>query len=251
MRPRARCYIARVPQTPARPIVIVQTGDPVPSMLEARGDFARMIREAIGDAWAGAYETVDVRVAPFPAPDAAAAFVITGSAANVPTRDPWIVATEAWLREVVAAGTPVFGICFGHQLLGQALGGEVRLNPRGREIGTATIERLADDPLFDGIPASFPASTTHVDTVAVLPPGAVVLARSSKDDHQAVRFAEAVYGVQFHPEFDDDILRGYLETRREVVDAEGLDATALLAAIRPTPDSRRVLQAFVRRFARR
>jgi GMP synthase (glutamine-hydrolysing) len=219
-------------------------------MLEARGDFARMIREAIGDAWAGAYEVVDVRVAPFPEPRAAAAFVITGSAANVPTREPWIVATEAWLREVVAAGTPVFGICFGHQLLGQALGGEVRLNPRGREIGTARLERLADDPIFEGVPRELDASVTHVDTVAVLPPGAVALARSSHDDHHAVRFAERVYGVQFHPEFDDAIMRGYLETRREVVESEGLDAARLLAEIRPTPDGRRTLQNFVRRFVR-
>ena len=237
-----------MPPAIARELVIVQTGDPVPSVADARGDFARMIREAIGDAWSGSYRVVDVRVAPFPPPRGAAAFVITGSAANVPTRDPWIVATEAWLREVVAAGTPVFGICFGHQLLGQALGGEVRLNPRGREIGTARIERLGDDPVFDGVPAEFAASATHVDTVAVLPPGAVALARSSHDDHHAVRFGEAAYGVQFHPEFDDGIMRGYLEARRDAVSGEGLDPDGLLAAVRPTPASRRVLQNFVRRF---
>ncbi len=242
-----------MPTPPARrdrDLVIVQTGDPVPSVAGARGDFARMIREAIGDAWGGGYAVVDVRVAPHPDPRDAAAFVITGSASSVPDRDPWVLATEAWLREVVGAATPVFGICFGHQLLAQALGGEVRRNLRGREIGTVLVLRRADDPIFDGVPEAFSASATHVDTVGALPPGATSLARSSGDDHHAIRFAEACYGVQFHPEFDAGIMRGYLEARREVVLGEGLDADGLIASVRETSSSRRILQNFVRRFVR-
>ena len=93
----------------------MKTGEPVPRVAERRGQFAELIREAIGDAWSGGYEVVDVRSEEPPSPDAAAAFVITGSAANVPHREPWMLKTEAWLRGVVAHGTPTFGICFGHQ----------------------------------------------------------------------------------------------------------------------------------------
>jgi GMP synthase (glutamine-hydrolysing) len=230
----------------ARPIVIIQTGDPVPSVLERRGSFARLIEEAIGELWRGPYEVVDVRTASPPDPAAAAAFVITGSAANVPNREPWMLRTEAWLREVVPLGTPTFGICFGHQLLGQALGGDVQKNPRGREIGTCEIERVADDPILAGLPARFAANVTHVDSVVLLPTSATVLARSDLDPHHAVRFGERCYAVQFHPEIDADVMRGYVESRRAILEGEGFDVDAMLRRITDATAGRDTLRNFVR-----
>ena len=230
----------------SRPIVILQTGDPVPSVEERRGSFARLIQGVIGDLWRGAYEVVDVRTSSPPDPTGAAAFVITGSSANVPNREPWMLRTEAWLREVVAVGTPTFGICFGHQLLGQALGGEVRKNPKGREIGTLPIERLADDPIFDGVPARFVANVTHVDSVVELPRSAAILARSGIEPHQAVRFAEHCYGVQFHPEIDAEVMQGYIETRRSILIDEGFDIAAMLAEISNAEGGKETLRNFVR-----
>ncbi len=232
----------------SKSIVIVKTGEPVPRVAERRGQFADLIREAIGPAGEGAYQVVDVRTEEPPPAAAAAAFVITGSAANVPHREPWMLRTEAWLRDVVAHGTPTFGICFGHQILAQALGGEVLLNPRGREIGTIAIERTAPSPLFDGLPERFEAHVTHVDTVARLPPGAEPLARSGLEDYQAIRFSEACFGVQFHPEMDADVMRAYVETRREVLHAEGFQVDEMLAGIREVDAARRTLRNFVRCF---
>jgi GMP synthase (glutamine-hydrolysing) len=229
-------------------IVIVTTGEPVAAMLERRGPFAAMIRDAIGEAWAGAYDELDARAGGFPDPRGAAAYILTGSAANVPDREPWMLQTEAWLRDVVAAGTPTLGICFGHQILAQALGGEVIKNPRGREFGTIRIERRADDPLFDGVPSSFEANVTHLDTVGRLPPGAASLARSERDDHQAIRFTSACYGVQYHPEIDREILLGYLDARREVLAAERFDVEALAAAAADAALARRTLRNFLRHF---
>ncbi len=229
-------------------ILVVKTGEPVPRIAEKRGQFADLIAGSIGPAFEGDFAVVDVRTEDAPGPRSADAIVITGSAANVPNRDAWIVRTEAWLRDVVAAGTPVFGICFGHQLLAQALGGEVQKNPRGREIGTIAIDRTTDDPIFDGLPASFSANVTHIDTVVRLPPGAVALARSGLDDHQAIRFTESCYGVQFHPEIDAEVMRGYVETRREILASEGFDIEAMLAAIGEGDPGRRTLQNFVRQF---
>jgi GMP synthase (glutamine-hydrolysing) len=231
-------------------IVIIKTGEPVPRVLESRGHFHDLIAHAIGDAWSGGYGVVDVREegAAFPAPNAAAAFVITGSAANVPNREPWMLRTEAWLREVVASGAPTFGICFGHQILAQALGGEVQRNPRGREMGTVSIERLAEDPIFAGVPARFAANVTHVDSVVRLPPGATVLARSALESHQTIRFAERCYGVQFHPEMDAEVMRAYVETRREILEIERFDVDAMLGAIEDAEAGRETLRNFVRRF---
>jgi GMP synthase (glutamine-hydrolysing) len=230
----------------SRPIVIIQTGDPVPSVLERRGTFARLIQDVIGELWRGAYEVVDVRSSTPPDPTGAAAFVITGSAANLPTREAWMLRTEAWLREVVAIGTPTFGICFGHQLLGQALGGEVRKNPKGREIGTREIERLADDPILAGLPKRFAANVTHIDSVVDLPKSAAILARSELDPHQAVRFAERCYGVQFHPEIDADVMQGYIETRRAILADEGFDVASMLQEISDAAGGKETLRNFIR-----
>jgi GMP synthase (glutamine-hydrolysing) len=229
-------------------ILVVKTGEPVPKIAEKRGQFADLIAGSIGSMFAGEYAVVDVRTEEAPSPRGVDAIVITGSAANVPTREAWILRTEAWLREVVAEGTPVFGICFGHQLLAQALGGEVQKNPRGREIGTIAVDRTVDDPIFDGLPTSFTANVTHIDTVIRLPPGAVGLASSPLEDYHAIRFTPTCYGVQFHPEIDAEVMRGYVETRREILASEGFDVEAMLGAIGEGDPGRRTLQNFVRQF---
>lgn len=230
---------------PEPKIVILQMGDPVASVEERRGPFANMIKDTIGEEWRGAFETVDVRKNPPPDPRGTAAFIITGSASNIPHREPWMLTCEAWLRDVVPT-TPVFGICFGHQILAQALGGEVIRNPRGREIGTRRIEKLMDDVILDGLPSTFEANATHIDTVGRLPAGAVVLARSPLDDCQAIRFTKTCYGVQFHPEIDADIIRGYITARREILIGEGFDVDTMLASVTDGSYGRRVLQNFIR-----
>jgi GMP synthase (glutamine-hydrolysing) len=131
-------------------------------------------------------------------------------------------------------------------MLAQALGGEVRKNPRGREIGTVRIEQLAGDILFDGIPPSFEANATHVDTVTALPHGAVGLARSSLDDHHAIRFSKVVYGVQFHPEIDAEVMRAYIDARREILAQEGIVPDVVAGAITEAELGRRTLRNFVR-----
>jgi len=229
-----------------RKIFIVKTGEPVPKVRERRGEFGDMIVQTIGDAWTGGFSSFDARTDAPVDPREAAAFVITGSAANVPDRADWMLRTEAYLREVVQMGVPTFGICFGHQILAQALGGEVRKNPRGREIGTRHIEKISHDPIFDGIPDVFRASVTHVDTVASLPRGAKVLAKNDFDDHHTIRFTETCYGVQFHPELDADVMRGYIEHRREALAAEGFVVDELHGTIEECEHGRRTLVNFIR-----
>ena len=130
-------------------IVILVTGTTLPEIGRRRGGFARWIREGTGDAWGARWSSHDVRTGrPLPGPRDADAFVITGSSSSVTERAPWMLRAEGLVREIVAAETPLLGICFGHQLIAQALGGEVGRSPRGREIGTVRVERTADDALF-------------------------------------------------------------------------------------------------------
>jgi GMP synthase (glutamine-hydrolysing) len=145
------------------------------------------------------------------------------------------------------APRPVLGICFGHQLIAQALGGEVQRNPRGREIGTVRVQRVADDPIFVGLPRAFDVHATHVDAVVELPPGAEVLATTSLDDVAAFRVGPWVKAVQFHPELDADVMRGYLRARAHLVREEGGDPDALLARVHDGVRGPDVLRNFARR----
>jgi len=139
---------------------------------------------------------------------------------------------------------PVFGICFGHQLLAQALGGQVAKNPRGREIGTVEVRVLGEDPLLEPALGSFQANMTHIDSVIELPPNARCLARTELDDNAIVRFAENAWGVQFHPEMDAEIASHYVRARRDAMLAEGLDADRIAATLADTPRSRAMIQRF-------
>jgi GMP synthase (glutamine-hydrolysing) len=96
-------------------------------------------------------------------------------------------------------------------------------------MGTVALELLAPDELFEGAPLPFRANMSHRDSAVRLPAGARVLARSGLEPHAAVRFAERAWGVQFHPEFDADVMRGYIEAREDALIAEGIDPRSLQA----------------------
>jgi GMP synthase (glutamine-hydrolysing) len=213
-----------------RRFAILVAGEPIARVRAKRGGYAEMVRRAAAghvDEWLEA----DLRDgSPLPEPSILAGVVVTGSSASVTERAPWMLRAEDHLRALVADGVPVFGICFGHQLLGQGLGGEVARNPSGREIGTVDLEILAEDPLIPSAVAPVQANATHVDTVARLPAGARVIARTRLDAHAIVRFAAAAWGVQFHPEMDREVIQEYLDVRRELLLREGLDPDALLEA---------------------
>ncbi len=233
--------------------LILQTGTPVPSM-RRHGGFPHWIRVAAG-LQAKAINVVDAEAgAALPDPQAFAGVLITGSGAMVSHRLAWSEAAADWLRQAVHAGVPSFGICYGHQLLAHALGGTVGDNPRGREMGTVSVQLTAealDDPLFAGLPVQFSAQATHVQTVLAPPPGAVVLARTGQDGCAAFRWGSNAWGVQFHPEFSTGHMRGYIAARREVLHAEGRDVRQMQHSVCATPASRRILRQFVRQAGRR
>jgi GMP synthase (glutamine-hydrolysing) len=224
-------------------VAIVVTGEPIEPVRERRGSFATLIRETLA-ASELTFVELDAR-AELPSLRQFAAVLITGSAASVADRAPWTLAAEARVRDAVEREVPVFGICFGHQMLGQALGGAVERNPMGREIGTVSVEVRGNDSFLEPLGSRFLANMTHVDTLVRLPPGARVLARTALDPHAAVRFGERALGVQFHPEIDRDVMTAYVDARAEVIVREGLDFVGIRDAVRETPEAASLVARFL------
>jgi GMP synthase (glutamine-hydrolysing) len=229
-----------------RPLVILKTGAKPARLASHPGDYEDWI--LAGMAWPAA-ESAVVAVhrgeAP-PPPSQIAGAVITGSAAMVTEGQPWVEATSAWLRAAVAAGRPVLGICYGHQLLAHALGGAAGWNTAGVEVGVVDLETLpaaSGDPLLDGLPARFPACVSHRQSALALPPGATLLARSALEAHHAFRLGSA-WGLQFHPEFSPAVMPAYIEGFRPILEAAGRDPAELVAQLRPTPESAALLPRF-------
>ncbi|ELY88129.1 type 1 glutamine amidotransferase [Natrialba taiwanensis] len=150
--------------------------------------------------------------------------VVTGSRSSVYWDEEWIDATKEWVTGALERGVPALGICWGHQLLADVLGGTVE-DMGAYEVGYSEIDHHGNSRLFDGIAQSFTAFTSHADAVAELPPGATPLAENEYSNHGFCK--GRVFGVQFHPEYDT-------KTARELVHRKDLDADrrdAVLAEI--------------------
>ena len=147
-----------------------------------------------------------------PKPEQIKALIVLGGAmgANDDGRYPFLGGLKNLIRTVVAARIPYLGICLGGQLLAAALGAPVVSN-RWDELGFSALKLNAagvEDRLFQGISESFTTFQWHHDSFD-LPAGGVLLASSARCPHQAFRVGESAWGLQFHPEATDEIIRGW------------------------------------------
>lgn len=226
-------------------ILIVKSGNTNPAVRTRLGDYDAWFVQTLGRE-GHAFDVLSAHEgAPLP-PDARrwSAILVTGSPSSVTENTDWMRRWGGWLVNASERRVPVLAVCFGHQLLARTLGAVVRRSPKGREIGTVTCtltEAGAADPLFEGVPTRFEVNTTHEDVVEEAPS---VLKPLATNDHTALQaFASGDYlrGVQFHPEIDAAVMRAIVDVRKE-----GLEC-----GIRPTPCGRRILENFIRHFARR
>lgn len=173
---------------------------------------------------------------------------LTGSSLNIYDMTPPITAQIELARQIYASGTPVFGSCWGLQVLTTAAGGTVRRNPKGREMGFARkivpTEAGRSHPMLAGRPAAFDAPAIHQDEVETMAPGTTLLASNGMSEVQAVEIRSGratAWAVQYHPEFtfgevaaiggaiaDRLIAEGFFRTREDLdrwrADLDALEA---------------------------
>jgi GMP synthase (glutamine-hydrolysing) len=232
-----------------KPVLIIRTGRAPDSIRARHGDFPHWFR--IGaELSIEKLRIVDVAAGEsLPPPHEVAGALITGSAAMVTERAPWSERTAGWIRDAMDAELPLFGVCYGHQLMAHALGGTVDYLAGGREIGTqpiAVLEHAKQDPLAAALPQSFRAHTTHEQSVLEIPKGATVLAGSARDPHHLLRYGPNALSVQFHPEFNADVMRAYIHRKRADMRREGFDPHHVYQQVAATPIARRLLRHFAR-----
>ena len=152
-------------------------------------------------------------------------WLITGSRHGVYEDHPWIAPLEQLIRDAFAAHVPVVGICFGHQIVAQAMGGKVEKFAGGWAVGPTTYD-------FDG--EKLTLNAWHQDQVVTAPHGAKVVARNEFCENAALLYDDRAFTIQAHPEYDPGFIEGLIDHRGKGVvpdtllaDAKGKLATPL------------------------
>ena len=175
--------------------------------------------------------------------------LVMGGTMNVYQEDkyPWLVEETQVIRQAVKAGKSVLGVCLGGQLLAKALGAQVHLGA-ATEIGLTPItltEAGETDPLFEGL-SQVEAVEWHDDTFDI-PTGAVALARSEGCAHQAFRFGERAYGLQFHPEVSPAMLAEWIKEADGLIDRSSFQRAVDAKANTLQTQADRLVDNFIRR----
>ena len=217
-----------------RKLIILKAGSTFPDVVARLGDFDAWLRPGL-DLPEARIATLEIwHDMPLPEPEDCAGVIMTGAHAMVTDHLPWMRRALDWLPRLVGTEVPFLGICFGHQMLAEAMGGRVDFHPGGREIGCVDIHlhpACADDPLFHGLPVRFVAPAVHAQSVRELPPGAVLLAGNEFEPHHAFRVGANAWGIQFHPEFNRERMDAYVHHLAQQLQAAGRDCDSIRAGL--------------------
>lgn len=204
---------------------ILVAGSPRTEDLGIAGNYPAMFRRLLLDVDPTlSFASFDVRADQWPAPGACDAFIITGSPHGAYDSLPWIARLGAFLRELHRWQRKLVGVCFGHQMIAQALGGEVRQAPQGWGVGITPFEVVAHKPWMQPPLACVRLPHSHQDQVLRLPVGAELLGRSTHCPHELYTVGEEILCVQGHPEYTRPYLKALMAPRRELIGAERHDA---------------------------
>ncbi|WBU53893.1 type 1 glutamine amidotransferase [Paracoccus sp. SCSIO 75233] len=198
-------------------IGILQTGRSPEDLTQKIGDYPDMFVKLL-DGRGFAFRNYYVEGMEFPdSVHNADGWLITGSRHGAYEPHDWIPPLEEFIRAAYDAAVPTVGICFGHQIIAQALGGKVEKFPGGWSIGAQQYQ-FGDETLT--------LNAWHQDQVTERPPTAEVAGRSGFCENAALIYPGRAFTVQAHPEFSDTVVEGLLDTRARGVVPEALQDKA-------------------------
>ena len=231
-------------------ITIVETGVISPEPRAQHGSFPQMFERMLGAADASAsFATVRLMDGEaLPDPKNLEAILITGSPAGVYEDLDWIKPLERFARTAYQLKIPMAGVCFGHQLIAQALGGTVRKSEKGWGIGRHVYDVVPGNGVIDGETIAIAAS--HQDQVIAPPAGATTIFHSEFTPHAGILYANGTaMSVQPHPEFTVPFAHICCEKAGQSSAPESLVATAKASLDQPL-DSADLGRAIARFLAR-
>lgn len=221
-------------------IGILETGNVSDELKVRFGDypsiFHALIREQLPDA-----EFIDVSVvngAALGAPTDADGWLITGSRHGVYEDLDWIARAKDFVRACIAEGVPLVGVCFGHQLIAEAMGGKVEKSERGWGIGVHDYATHDLPGWMADLEGGFSSYAVHQDQVVTPPPGAQIIASSDFCPYAAMVYGDpdhpSAISVQPHPEMTAEFVQGLIDTRLAgIIEAERIKA-AEAGLVQPT-----------------
>jgi GMP synthase-like glutamine amidotransferase len=221
-------------------IAILETGRPPGDLASQFGDYASMFRRMLGPEFDAV--SFDVQSGELPdAPGEYAAYLITGSPAGVYDPLPWIEPLQAFIRS--AKSSKMVGICFGHQVMSEALGGHVEKSDKGWGAGLHRYEVIRREPWMDR-EGAIAAPASHQDQVVVQPPNTEVTVESAFTPYAGLAWTDRpAISFQFHPEFSPAFAKALIEKRYDIVP----NPDAAIASLNAANDSGRVA-SWIRNF---
>ncbi len=185
-------------------IGILQTGHAPEALIDETGDYDEMFN-ALLDGNDFTFETFAVVDGKFPqSVNDADGWVITGSRHGAYEKHPWIPPLEDLIHDIIKSGKPMVGVCFGHQVIAQALGGKVEKFKGGWSVGRTD---------YDLNGKTVTLNAWHQDQITQLPEGAKVLGSNHFCQYAMVAYGDNVWTVQAHPEYSNEFLHGLRKTR--------------------------------------
>ena len=208
-----------------RTIGVLVTGSPPEELAGRYRDYGTMAGELLRAADASlAFRPYDIRAGEFPAsPADCDGWLITGSRHAAYEDLPWIQRLAGFIRELDAERRPLVGICFGHQLIARALGGEVVKASQGWGVGVHEAAVLDPAPWMEAEAVRVRMVVSHQDQVSCLPQGARRIAASAFCPIAMYRVGEHIFAMQAHPEFTREYSRDLMEVRRSLIGDERIE----------------------------
>jgi len=227
-------------------IGILETGQLPPELGAKYGDypdmFKRMLHGADPDIEFAVYRVTEEQLPG--SVDECDAWLVTGSRHGVYDPLSWIEPLKRFLGAAYERGVPIVAICFGHQILAEALGGKARKSDKGWGLGVHHYPVRRATGWIQGIGETLTLNAFHQDQVTELPKDATVLAGSEFCPHAVLAYGDKAISIQPHPEFSTDFERDLIAYRRATSFSE-VDADAALDSLDTPLDTERIAEWIV------